>query len=467
MATPYYGAQPFPFAHPPAPAQPHDDCDPRDNPSPPAGVAPQPPQPPSPPATAATEATAGPAPPRSIFDVAQRAVAGQLPEGPGARALDRLYDFTVGTARCSVGPLLAEKYGMEPDNMQLVVSVTNRITFEQTWFNEARTRKPQTFKAEAGGAVDPTDGGRRCDFCRWQELTAEDSWGRHEGPHAVSASNLFKYGQPAHGLILFKHHDPLAFSLQQLADFLAVSDRWLAAAAATHPAARHPFFLWNCGPRAGASQFHGHGQTMLTKAPVPTQALLDQQAALHARSHPGTSLYRDLLEAHAAVGLARVVCVGEDRCWLLAHMSPIKDCEVLLLCNDASSSGGTSSYGATSSGTGSSASSTGSSSSSSGAASSGSTSRGGGGGGLSSPALAAGLHAALRALLDGLGVQAFNCGLLNLGQGAGAAGRAAAEGEETEAVAASGGGVAGRAAAEGKGAEEVLAGGGGGGSGGG
>ncbi len=44
----------------------------------------------------------------------------------------------------------------------------------QVWFNEVRSRKPQTFTAGAG-VVDPTGGGGpgRCDFCDWRELTAE------------------------------------------------------------------------------------------------------------------------------------------------------------------------------------------------------------------------------------------------------------------------------------------------------
>ncbi|GFH32496.1 uncharacterized protein HaLaN_31724, partial [Haematococcus lacustris] len=92
------------------------------------------------------------------------------------------------------------------------------------WFNEVRGRKPQTFTASQT-LVDPTGGGGpgKCDFCDWENMTAQDSWGRHDRPHAVTASNLFKYGEPFHGLALFKHHDPLAFSHQQLADLLAVS----------------------------------------------------------------------------------------------------------------------------------------------------------------------------------------------------------------------------------------------------
>ncbi|KAG2422558.1 hypothetical protein HXX76_015938 [Chlamydomonas incerta] len=344
---------------------------------------------------------------------------------------------------------------MEQDNRQLVVSCTNRATLEQAWFNEARTRKPQTFKADAAGVVDPTDGGRRCDFCNWQQLTAEDTWGRVERPHAVTGSNLFKYGEPAHGLVLFKHHDPLAFNRDQLYDFMAVSDGWFAAAAAAHGGggggALHPFFIWNCGPRAGASQFHGHGQLMLTSVPVPAQARLDQQAALHAAAHStphnqpvgsaaaataataaaatangGVCYYRDLIRAHAAVGLARKVVVPRpqqpratangdgaaatangcgssytengssstsngaaaaaaatadhehDVAWVLAHLAPQKDMEVIVIAGGSSSSPGSSS------------------------------------GGLSSPAFVAALHASLRALIDGLGVQTFNCGVMNV-----------------------------------------------------
>lgn len=49
------------------------------------------------------------------------------------------------------------------------------------------------------------------DFCQWQDYTAADTFGRFETEYAVTASNLFKYCQPCHGLVLFKHHDPLHF----------------------------------------------------------------------------------------------------------------------------------------------------------------------------------------------------------------------------------------------------------------
>ena len=84
----------------------------------------------------------------------------------------------------------------------------------------------------------------------------------------MSASNLFK-AHGLHGLLLFKHHDPLVFSHAQLADMLAVAAAWFAEARRSRPAAIHPLLLWNCLPRSGASQFHGHTQTMLSDYPFP------------------------------------------------------------------------------------------------------------------------------------------------------------------------------------------------------
>ncbi len=46
--------------------------------------------------------------------------------------------------------------------------------------------------------------------------------------------------------VLFKHHDPLQFSLEQLKDFMAVSEAWFAASHAQHPDAKNAFFIWNC-----------------------------------------------------------------------------------------------------------------------------------------------------------------------------------------------------------------------------
>ncbi len=49
----------------------------------------------------------------------------------------------------------------------------------QVWWNEARTKKPQTFKSESLELPDSTENGKNCDFCRWDILTAADTFGRY------------------------------------------------------------------------------------------------------------------------------------------------------------------------------------------------------------------------------------------------------------------------------------------------
>lgn len=71
-------------------------------------------------------------------------------------------------------------------------------------------------------------------------------------------------------MILFKHHDPLHFSLEQVQDLLSVSQQWFERAAAAEaandaalglpPRELHPLFVWNCLPRGGASQVGSQGR---------------------------------------------------------------------------------------------------------------------------------------------------------------------------------------------------------------
>jgi hypothetical protein len=67
---------------------------------------------------------------RSIQDAAAAAArlggAGTGAHPRDAAALRRVYGFTDGAAACTVGPQLAAKYGLEQDNRQRVICVTNR-----------------------------------------------------------------------------------------------------------------------------------------------------------------------------------------------------------------------------------------------------------------------------------------------------------------------------------------------------
>ena len=107
----------------------------------------------------------------------------------------------------------------------------------------------------------------------------------------MTASNLFKYCQPCHGLVLFKHHQPLEFSLPQLADVLLCARSWFRAAHSAHPSAMHPFFLWNCGAHAGASQFHGHAQVALSEVHTLHVCILSSQLQRRCKQDTHTQTY--------------------------------------------------------------------------------------------------------------------------------------------------------------------------------
>lgn len=67
------------------------------------------------------------------------------------KCLDLLFDIREHQATCIVGETLALKYGGSVGRRhQRVLSVTNRALRQQTLFNSARTRKPQTFVEVSG-----------------------------------------------------------------------------------------------------------------------------------------------------------------------------------------------------------------------------------------------------------------------------------------------------------------------------
>lgn len=57
-----------------------------------------------------------------------------------------------------------------------MVCIRNRFSFEQAWFNPLRRRKPEAFSNVA--EMDPTENGKNCDFCGFEELTPSDAFGR-------------------------------------------------------------------------------------------------------------------------------------------------------------------------------------------------------------------------------------------------------------------------------------------------
>jgi len=209
---------------------------------------------------------------------------------------------------------------------QRIVRVTNTVTWEGALFNDLRAMRPMEVKGAdearatiAAAANDPFD----------HPLTGTpaDTFGRIEGQHGITASNVAKY-DGYHGVLVFREHDPLApVDAAIVADHLRTCLRWGEAALEADPAARYLFVLWNCLWRAGGSIVHGHMQMTATRGMhYPIVERLRRQALAYAERE-GRDYFDDLALVHDALGLA----VDVDGVRVLASLTPIKERETLVI----------------------------------------------------------------------------------------------------------------------------------------
>ena len=257
----------------------------------------------------------------SILDLQSRVQA----LAPADRELfERLFDVSVSEGRLRVPKTmrgwLAERFGSaEAAEGQTAVRVTNHWTLEEAVFNPLRARRPKTVPGESAAAgEDP--------LSRPLEMTPEDTFGRIEGEHCLTASNVAK-AAAWHGLIILREPDPMAFTGASVSDCLAVAERWWRAAHGQDAEAVYPLLFWNCGAAAGASLRHAHLQVALARSRHFGAVGRLRAAAEEYRARFGSDYFRDLVRAHAALGLA-FTCEGAA---VLASLAPAREREVMVV----------------------------------------------------------------------------------------------------------------------------------------
>lgn len=244
--------------------------------------------------------------------------------------VDRLYQITVSAGDLVPPPTMhrwIEKYFGAVDAVlhQRIVRVTNRVTLEGGLFNALRARRPigSRIPVHLDEEIERTAGDP---FCEPLIGTPADVFGRVEGRHCLTASNIAKY-DGLHGLVIFHAHHPLQFDEEVIADYIDVGRRWADQAHQLDPSAIYFFFMWNCLWRSGASIPHGHAQVSLTRGLHYGKIETLRRAAEGYRRQHGASYFDDLWRVHAALGL------GHERhgCHVLVHLTPIKEKEALIL----------------------------------------------------------------------------------------------------------------------------------------
>jgi hypothetical protein len=156
-------------------------------------------------------------------------------------AARRIFDVAATTGRLdppeAMRAWIERSFGsVEAVLEQRIVRVTNRVTLQGTLFNGLRSSRP----LDTGVSVDlerEIEATAGDPFCRPEEGTPADVFGRVRGEHAVTASNVAKY-DGFHGVVVFDDHNPLRLTPEKVADYVAVGLEWCRKALEIDPQAR-------------------------------------------------------------------------------------------------------------------------------------------------------------------------------------------------------------------------------------
>jgi hypothetical protein len=250
---------------------------------------------------------------------------------PSRQRSEKLFDVSVVEGLTDPPPelegWLERQFGsVEAVRRQQIVRVTNRWSLDGALFSPLRSRRPHDtgLLQAVAREVQETIGD---EFCHPETGTPADTWGRVRGKRSITGANAAKY-DGRQGVIIFDHHDPLAFDEESVLDMLVVGREWAERSRAEDPKAWAYLLIWNCGPRAGGSIIHGHAQVLLGRdAHYPHVERLRRDGLAYAAATGGSYL-ADLVSVHRELGL---VVAEMDGVAVVASITPVKERELLIV----------------------------------------------------------------------------------------------------------------------------------------
>jgi hypothetical protein len=243
------------------------------------------------------------------------------------------YSITTGHLRTpkTMNSWIEEQFGsLEAVAIQKIAKITNLVTFEGTLFNRLRASRPIKVDEKFSFEDQIIDAYEEPDPFRNPETdTPEDTFGRVEGEHSITASNIAKF-DGMHGIVIFHDYNPVHFSKEKIIDYLDTGWRWAKKAHQTDPQAKYCFIMWNCLRRAGASIFHGHTQVTISSYMHYAKIEGLRRAALNYGAEYGSNYFEDLYTVHHSLGCA----LEKEGIKVIAYLTPVKEKEVLLIARE-------------------------------------------------------------------------------------------------------------------------------------
>jgi hypothetical protein len=259
------------------------------------------------------------------------------------RRFDRMYDYVLSEAEVLPPKAMeawiagAFKYlAKTPEGVlkairrQPIVHVLNKWTGQATLFNAIRSQRPIEAKSDSDLDKEIENARAKCSFCRPQELTPANTFGRIGDKTCANVAAYDGY----HGLTIFEHHNPLRFrhgefSQAEIADLFKTSRAWAEKCHAEDAEARFFFLMWNCLWKAGASIIHGHAQmTVGRKFHYGKIDRLRRDAYAYGCANYA-SYFEDLVAIHHSLGLT----TRWGSVTALAHLVPCKEREIILVAD--------------------------------------------------------------------------------------------------------------------------------------
>ena len=173
---------------------------------------------------------------------------------------------------------------------------------------------------------------KNCDFCKPEENTPEDVFGRIRTKNSMTAANIAKYDVWS-SLVIFKKHNPIDFNLKELSDYIDTAFKWFKEVHYEDTNYKYPFFVWNCLPRAGASIIHGHAQILMTRDRPYARIETFKMASEDYKKETKQDYLNDLYTIHKSLGLSHET----EGVKLFANITPIKEKEITIISNEVPS----------------------------------------------------------------------------------------------------------------------------------
>ena len=213
---------------------------------------------------------------------------------------------------------------------QKVIKTYNKWTGEGSLFNSLRASrpgmKPQERSKEHEKVQEYIEKSKEnCDFCHAEKYTPEDIFGRVQGKHCITGANIAKY-DAWNSIVFFKKHNPLDFTLEELSDYIETGFNWFKKVNNHDKQFVSPIFIWNCLPKAGASQVHGHAQVLITKNVHYARTQFLRKNFRSYMQLTGRNLFKDIYNVHNALGLALDGDLNG-----FASLTPIKEKEFIII----------------------------------------------------------------------------------------------------------------------------------------